>query len=59
MAASLGTDLIIAHVGDSPVYLLLCGKLLKLTRDQTVAQEMADHGSMRPCRTFPPASATS
>ena len=47
MAASLGTDLIIAHVGDSPVYLLRGGKLLKLTRDHTVAQEMADHGSTR------------
>ncbi len=45
MAASLGTDLFIAHVGDSPVFLLRGGKLLKLTRDHTVAQEMADHAS--------------
>jgi len=47
MAASLGTDLIIAHVGDSPVFRLRGGKLLKLTRDHTVAQEMAEHGSAR------------
>jgi len=46
MAASLGADLVIAHVGDSPVYLARCKKLLKLTRDHTVAQEMADHGLM-------------
>jgi len=47
MAASLGSDLVIAHVGDSPVYLSRGGKLLKLTHDHTVAQEMADHGSTR------------
>jgi len=44
MAASLGSDLVIAHVGDSPVYLAHGGELRKLTRDHTVAQEMADHG---------------
>jgi PPM family protein phosphatase len=44
MAASLGSDLVIAHVGDSPVYMARDGKLLKLTRDHTLAQEMADHG---------------
>jgi len=47
MAASVGSDLVIAHVGDSPVYMARGGKLLKLTRDHTVAQEMADHGSTR------------
>jgi protein phosphatase len=46
MAASLGADLIIGHVGDSPVYLGRGGKLMRLTRDHTVAQEMADHGLM-------------
>src|SRR6516225_1952970 len=39
MAASLGSDLVIAHVGDSPAYLARAGKLRKLTRDHTVAQE--------------------
>jgi protein phosphatase len=42
MAASLGADLVIAHVGDSPAYLARGGKLRKLTRDHTVAQELAD-----------------
>jgi protein phosphatase len=42
MAASLGADLVIAHVGDSPAYMARGGKLRKLTRDHTVAQELAD-----------------
>jgi protein phosphatase len=46
MAASLGMDLVIAHVGDSPVYLSRGKKLRKLTRDHTVAQELADEGMM-------------
>ncbi len=46
MAYSLGTDLLIAHVGDSPVYLSRGGTLHKLTRVHTVAQEMADHESI-------------
>ncbi len=46
MAASLGTDLVIAHVGDSPVYLARGGKLRKLTRDHTVAQELADEANV-------------
>jgi len=46
MAASLGTDLVIAHVGDSPVYLARGKKLRKLTRDHTVAQELADQAMM-------------
>lgn len=47
MACSLGTDLLIVYVGDSPVYLSRGGELHKLTRDHTVAQEMADHESIR------------
>jgi protein phosphatase len=39
MAISLGDDLIVAHVGDSPVYLLREGRLHRLTKDHTVAQE--------------------
>jgi PPM family protein phosphatase len=44
MALSLGTDLLIAHVGDSPAYLSRRGELHKLTRDHTLAQALADHG---------------
>ena len=46
MALSLGTDLLIAHVGDSPAYLFRQGELHKLTRDHTLAQEMADRGQI-------------
>ena len=44
MALSLGTDLLLAHVGDSPAYLSRRGELHKLTRDHTLAQELADLG---------------
>jgi protein phosphatase len=47
MAMSLGARLILAHVGDSPAYLARGGELRRLTRDHTVAQEMADHGWAR------------
>jgi PPM family protein phosphatase len=46
MACSLGMDLLIVHVGDSPAYLSRGGKLHRLTRDHTVAQAMADHGTI-------------
>jgi PPM family protein phosphatase len=46
MAISLGTELLIAHVGDSPVFLARGGQLHRLTRDHTLAQQMADHGSV-------------
>jgi serine/threonine protein phosphatase PrpC len=46
MACSLGTNLLIAHVGDSPVILSRGGKLQRLTRDHTLAQQMAEHGSI-------------
>ena len=46
MACSLGTELLIVYVGDSPVYLSRRGELHKLTRDHTVAQAMADHESI-------------
>lgn len=48
MAASLGDDLVIAHVGASRAYLFRRGHLLRLTSDQTVAQELADAGLIRP-----------
>jgi PPM family protein phosphatase len=46
MACSLGEDLLIAHVGDSPVYLSRDGKLRRLTRDHTVARQIAEHDSI-------------
>ena len=36
--------LFVYHVGDSRAYLLRAGHLVRLTRDQTVAQEMVDCG---------------
>ena len=48
LACSAGRDLIIAHVGDTRVYLFRQGHLLQLTRDHTLAQELADIGMIRP-----------
>ncbi|HJS09016.1 MAG TPA: protein phosphatase 2C domain-containing protein, partial [Pirellulales bacterium] len=42
VARSLGTDLIVAHVGDSRAYLFRNGSLERLTRDDTLAQEIRD-----------------
>jgi protein phosphatase len=44
LACSLGVDLLIAHVGDSRAYLYRQGQLQRLTRDQTMAQFLADTG---------------
>jgi protein phosphatase len=43
-ASSLGTDLFVAHVGDSRAYLLREGELHRLTRDHTSAQRLFDAG---------------
>jgi len=48
LAASLGRDLIVAHVGASRAYIFRRGHLLRLTKDQTVAQLLADSGVIRP-----------
>ncbi len=48
LAASIGADLVVAHVGDSRAYLFRLGQLMHLTRDQTVAQVLADAGVIRP-----------
>jgi protein phosphatase len=48
MAASVGHDLILAHIGDSRAYLLRDGKLHQLTRDHTLAQGLVDLGVIRP-----------
>jgi protein phosphatase len=48
LAASVGANLIIAHIGDSRAYLFRRGELHRLTRDQTMAQTLADAGAIRP-----------
>lgn len=48
LAASLGTDLLVAHVGDSRAYLMRDGTLHQLTHDQTLAQGMLDAGMITP-----------
>ncbi len=47
VATTLGTNLIVANVGDSRAYLYHDGKLEQLTRDHTVAQDLADLGVIR------------
>lgn len=48
LAVSLGADLVVAHVGDSRAYLFTCGQLIRLTKDQTMAQLLADLGVISP-----------
>ena len=48
LALSHGPNLIIVHVGDSRAYLFHEGKLHQLTRDQTLAQDLAELGVIRP-----------
>jgi serine/threonine protein phosphatase PrpC len=45
-AFSAGSDLFVASVGDSRVYLFRHGRLLQLTRDQTYSQLLADIGQI-------------
>jgi protein phosphatase len=44
LAASLGGDLLLAHVGDSRAYLSRGGALYQLTRDHTMVCELYDAG---------------
>ncbi len=44
VACSVGADLLLYHVGDSRAYLYRGDRLVRLTRDQTIAQELADAG---------------
>lgn len=46
VACSLGAGLVVAHAGDSRAYLLRKGQLWRLTRDQTIAQALADSGAI-------------
>jgi protein phosphatase len=48
VAYSFCSDLFVAHVGDSRAYLFRQGRLHQLTRDQTLAQELADRGEIPP-----------
>jgi protein phosphatase len=48
LARVAGSSLIVGHVGDSRVYLVRRGKLRQITKDQTMAQLMADLGEIRP-----------
>lgn len=44
VAGTLGSDLVIGHVGDSRAYVLRDGKITQLTKDHTVAQALIDAG---------------
>jgi protein phosphatase len=48
VAGSLGRVLLIAHQGDSRVYVYTHGNLIHLTKDQTMAQMLADMGVITP-----------
>jgi len=47
VAASLGAELFVGHIGDSRAYLFRNERLFQLTRDNTLAQELIDAGIAR------------
>lgn len=48
MAYILWPRLYVVHVGDSRCYLLRPPKLERITRDQTMAQQLVEHGVLKP-----------
>jgi serine/threonine protein phosphatase PrpC len=48
LACSLGPILVLAHIGDSRVYLFRAGQCHQLTRDHTLAQGLVDLGILQP-----------
>jgi protein phosphatase len=46
LAASMASDLLIAHIGDSRAYLFRKGKLHQLTRDHTLVRELYEAGKI-------------
>jgi protein phosphatase len=48
LAGCIGSDLVLAHVGDSRAYLMRKDELHLLTRDHTLVQELVDRGVVRP-----------
>jgi protein phosphatase len=48
VAVSLGTRLVVGHVGASRIYIFRQGQLHQLTRDHTMAQMMVDQGTLTP-----------
>jgi serine/threonine protein phosphatase PrpC len=50
LAYSFGSQLFIAHVGDSRAYLLRGGRLYRLTQDHTLVEQMIAQGVLTPRR---------
>jgi serine/threonine protein phosphatase PrpC len=48
VAASLGTELFVSHIGDSRAYLLRKERLYQLTKDHTLAQALIEAGIADP-----------